>query len=136
VPPGFSVGEGLNGFATNTTAWGIHPIETNIFSAYCHVHKYEKRIHSTLSRRNRLMTKDTLTSTRDALIKDTDHLKRDAGQIVEDVKKHASAHVDAVKDKANEYASTWRATLQKEHPLKLVAAALFIGFLIGTFRRK
>ena len=45
------------------------------------------------------MIKDTLTSTRDAIIKDADHLRLDAGQIVEDVKKHASAHVDLVKDK-------------------------------------
>ena len=81
------------------------------------------------------MTKDTLTSTRDALIKDADHLKRDAGKIVEDVKKHASAHVDAVKDKANDTFDLAR-NFAKEHPLKLVAAALFIGFLIGTFRRK
>jgi ElaB/YqjD/DUF883 family membrane-anchored ribosome-binding protein len=135
VPPGFSVGEGLNGFATNTTAWGIHPIETNIFSAYCHVHKYEKRIHSTLSRRNRLMTKDTLTSTRDALFKDADHLKQDAGQIVEDVKKHASAHVDVVKDRMNHALDVARTCVQ-EHPLKVVSVALLIGFLIGTFRRK
>jgi len=81
------------------------------------------------------MTKDTLASTRDALIKDTDHLKRDAGQIVQDVKKHASAHVDAVKDKANDTFDLAR-DFAKEHPLKLVAAALFVGFIIGTFRRK
>ena len=81
------------------------------------------------------MTKDTLTSTRDAIIKDTDHLKRDAGQIVEDVKKHASAHVEAVKDKVNDTFDLAR-NFAKEHPLKLVAAALFVGFIIGTFRRK
>ena len=81
------------------------------------------------------MTKDTLTSTRDAIIKDTDHLKRDAGQIVEDVKKHASAHVEAVKDKANDTFDLVR-DFAKEHPLKLAAAALFVGFIIGSFRRK
>ena len=81
------------------------------------------------------MTKDTITSTRDAIIKDTDHLKRDAGQIVEDVKKHASAHVKAVKDKANDTFDLAH-NFVKEHPLKLVAAALFVGFIIGTFRRK
>ena len=81
------------------------------------------------------MTKDTLTSTHDALIKDTDHLKRDAGQIVEDVKKHAVAHVDAVKDQANDTFDLAR-DFAKEHPLKLAAAAFFIGFIIGTFRRK
>jgi len=81
------------------------------------------------------MTKDTLTSTRDAIIKDADHLKQDAGQIVEDVKKHASAHVDAVKDKVNNAFDLARNCV-KEHPLKLVAGALLLGFLVGTFRRK
>jgi ElaB/YqjD/DUF883 family membrane-anchored ribosome-binding protein len=81
------------------------------------------------------MTKDTLTSTRDALVKDTDHLKRDAGQIVEDVKKHASAHVDAVKEKVNDTFDLARNCV-KEHPLKLLAGALLVGFLVGTFRRK
>ena len=81
------------------------------------------------------MIKDALTSTREALIKDTDHLKRDAGQIVQDVKKHASAHVDAVKDKVNDTLDLAR-NCAKDHPLKLVAGALLIGFLIGTFRRK
>ena len=81
------------------------------------------------------MTKDTLTSTRDAIIKDTDHLKRDAGQIVEDVKKHASAHVEAVKDKVNDTFDLAR-NFAKEHPLKLAATAFVVGFIIGTFRRK
>jgi len=81
------------------------------------------------------MTKDTLTSTRNALIEDADHLKRDAGQIVEDVKKHATAHVDAVKDKVNDTFDLARKCVN-EHPLKLVAGALLLGFLIGTFRRK
>ncbi|MDB4793465.1 hypothetical protein OAG63_00360 [Methylacidiphilales bacterium] len=81
------------------------------------------------------MTKDPITSTRDAIIKDTDHLKQDAGQIVEDIRKHASAHVDAVKDQMNDTFDLAR-NCAKEHPLKLAAAAFFIGFLIGTFRRK
>jgi ElaB/YqjD/DUF883 family membrane-anchored ribosome-binding protein len=81
------------------------------------------------------MTKDPLTSTREALIKDTDHLKQDAGQLVKDVKKHASAHVDAVKDKVNDTFDLAR-NFAKEHPLKLAGTAFFIGFLIGTFRRK
>ena len=81
------------------------------------------------------MIKDTLTSTRDAIIKDTDHLKQDAGKIVEDVKKHATAHVDLVKDKVGDTFDLAR-NCAKEHPLKLAAVALFVGFLIGTFRRK
>jgi len=81
------------------------------------------------------MSKDTITSTRDAIIIDTDHLKRDAGQIIEDVKKHGTAHVDAVKDKVNDTFDLAR-NVAKEHPLKLAVVALFIGFVIGTFRRK
>jgi ElaB/YqjD/DUF883 family membrane-anchored ribosome-binding protein len=81
------------------------------------------------------MTNDKLTSTRETLIKDTEHLKQDAGQIVEDVKKHASAHVDAVKDRVNDTFDIARDCV-KEHPLKVVSVALLIGFLIGTFRRK
>jgi len=79
-------------------SYGYTPIGANIFSAY--VRFINMKAHPfNLSHRNRLMTKDPLTSTREALIKDTDHLKRDAGHIVENVKKHASAHVDAVKDR-------------------------------------
>jgi len=81
------------------------------------------------------MTNDPITSTRNALIKDTDHLKQDAGKIIEDAKKHASAHVDAVKDKVNDTFDLARNCV-KEHPLKLAGGALLIGFLIGTFRRK
>jgi ElaB/YqjD/DUF883 family membrane-anchored ribosome-binding protein len=81
------------------------------------------------------MTKDTLYSTRDALIKDTDHLKRDAGQIVQDVGKHASAHVDVVKNKASDTFGLV-SHFAKEHPLRLAGAAFFLGFIIGTVRRK
>ena len=81
------------------------------------------------------MTKDTLASTRDTLINDTDHLKRDFGQIVKDVKKHAATLVDSVKCKGNDTFDLVR-NCAKEHPLKLAAAALFTGFVIGTFRRR
>ena len=81
------------------------------------------------------MTNNTITSTRETLIKDADHLKQDAGQIVEDVKKHASAHVDAVKDKVNDTFDLARNCVN-EHPLKLLAGALLLGFLVGTFRRR
>lgn len=69
------------------------------------------------------------------LIKDTDHLKKDAGKVVEDVKKHAYAHVDVVKDRVKDTFDLAR-DFVKERPFHLAAAALFIGFLIGTLRRK
>ena len=81
------------------------------------------------------MTNDKITSTRETLIKDTDTLKQDAGQIVADVKKHAYAHVDAVKDRVNDTFDLARDYV-KERPFQVVAVALFVGFLFGTFRRK
>lgn len=81
------------------------------------------------------MTNDKITTTRETLINDTDTLKRDAGQIVEDVKNHAYAHVDAAKDTVNNAFNQTRDYV-KERPLHVAAIALFIGFLIGTFRRK
>jgi len=81
------------------------------------------------------MTNDKITATREALINDTDALKRDAGQIVEDVKSHAYAHVDAAKDTVNNVFNQAHEYV-KERPFHVAAVALFIGFLIGTFRRK
>jgi len=81
------------------------------------------------------MTNDKITTTRETLINDTDTLKRDAAQIVDDVKKHAYAHVDAAKDTVNNAFNQTRDYV-KERPLHVAAIALFIGFLIGTFRRK
>jgi ElaB/YqjD/DUF883 family membrane-anchored ribosome-binding protein len=81
------------------------------------------------------MTNDKITSTRERLINDTDALKQDAAKIVDDVKKHATAHVDVVKDRMNHTLDVACKCVQ-EHPLKVVSAALLIGFLIGTFRRK
>ena len=81
------------------------------------------------------MTTDTINSTRDTLIKDTNHLQQDAGKIIEDVKKSAVAHAEAVKDKVSDTFDLTQ-TCFKEHPLKLIGVSLFIGFLIGTLRRK
>ena len=80
------------------------------------------------------MTNDKISTTRETLINDTDTLKRDAGQIVEDVKNHAYAHVDAAKDTVNNAFDQARDYV-KERPLYVAAAALFIGFVIGRFRR-
>ena len=81
------------------------------------------------------MTNDKITTTRETLINDADTLKRDAAQIVDDVKNHAYAHVDVAKDTVNNAFNQARDYV-KERPLHVAAAALFIGFLIGTFRRK
>ena len=81
------------------------------------------------------MINDKITATRETLINDTDALKRDAVQIVDDVKKHAYAHVDVVKDRVNNTFDQARDYV-KERPLHVAAIALFVGFLLGTFRRK
>jgi len=81
------------------------------------------------------MTNDKIATTRETLINDTDTLKRDAAQIVDDVKKHAYAHVDVVKDSVNDTFELAR-NYVKERPFHVAAIALFIGFVIGRFRRK
>ena len=81
------------------------------------------------------MTNDKITNTREILLNDTDTLKRDAGQIVEDVKNHAYAHVDVAKDTVNNALNQARDYV-KERPFHVAAGAFLIGFLIGTFRRK
>lgn len=81
------------------------------------------------------MTNDHITNTRETLIKDTATLKRDAGQIVDDVKNHAYAHVDLVKDSVTNTFDQAH-DFVKERPFRFAAAAFFIGFLIGKFRRK
>jgi ElaB/YqjD/DUF883 family membrane-anchored ribosome-binding protein len=81
------------------------------------------------------MTNDQITRTRETLIKDTGTLKQDAGLVIEDVKKHASAHIDVVKQKTKNMFDT-TCEYVKEHPFRLGAAALFVGFLVGAFRRK
>jgi ElaB/YqjD/DUF883 family membrane-anchored ribosome-binding protein len=78
---------------------------------------------------------NTISSTRDTLIDDTDALKRDAGRIVEDVKQHASAHVEAVKASVND---TLCATGNyiKERPFQVAGVAFLLGFLFGLSRRR
>lgn len=78
---------------------------------------------------------DKISDTRQALVDDAVELKRNVGQIAQDVKEHATAHVDFVKDRAND--SYQRACDHaRENPLHLIAAAFFFGLVIGFTRRK
>lgn len=81
------------------------------------------------------MTNEKIATTREMLINDADALKRDAVQIVDDVKRHAVAHVDVVKDRVTNTLGQARDYI-KERPFRVAAVALFIGFLVGMFRRK
>ncbi len=87
------------------------------------------------SHQNSLMINEKINNTRETLMTDVDALKRDAGQIVADVKNHAQAHVDVVKDEVRD---TFDRALDyvKERPFHVAAVSLFVGFLVGAFRRK
>ena len=81
------------------------------------------------------MNTDKITDTREALVKDTTALKRDVEKIATDVKNHATAHVDFVKDRATD--SFQRVSdYARENPLHLVAAAFALGLFLGFTRRK
>jgi ElaB/YqjD/DUF883 family membrane-anchored ribosome-binding protein len=81
------------------------------------------------------MESKDISETREALVSDASKLKENVGQIAQDVKDHATAHVDFVRDKAND-------TFQKlsdyarEKPLHLAGAAFVLGLFIGYTRRK
>jgi len=81
------------------------------------------------------MTNDKISTTRETLINDTDALKRDAAQIVDDVKKHAYAHVDVVKDRVTNTFDQAR-DYAKKRPFHVAAIALFIGFFIWKISSK
>jgi len=93
-------------------------------------HRYKK-----LSHPKGPYDKRQITTTRETLINDTDTLKRDAGQIVEDVKNHAYAHVDAAKDTVNNAFNQTRDYVKSVlcmSPLSRFSSV----FLLVLFRRK
>jgi ElaB/YqjD/DUF883 family membrane-anchored ribosome-binding protein len=76
-----------------------------------------------------------ISATRDALVSDASKLKENVGQIAQDMKDHATAHVDFVWDKASD-------TIQRisdyarQNPLHLAGAAFALGLFLGYTRRK
>lgn len=82
-----------------------------------------------------IMNNDTITTTRETLGDDAETLKKDVDQMAQDIKKHATAHVDFVKDKASN--SLQRAgDYARENPLYVVGGAFALGFFMGLIRRK
>ena len=81
------------------------------------------------------MPNKDISETRDTLVNDANKLKENVGQVAQDVKDHATAHVDFVKTKAND-------TLQgitdyvRENPLHLAAVSFALGLFIGYTRRR
>ncbi len=75
---------------------------------------------------------NTTDKTRDALLKDVDKLKRNAVQVAEDVRDHASAHVGATRQRVADTVQTVRETLEN-NPLALIGIGFALGVLL-TFR--
>jgi ElaB/YqjD/DUF883 family membrane-anchored ribosome-binding protein len=79
------------------------------------------------------MENHTTAQTRDVLIKDVDTLKRDAIKITQDVKKHANAHVDETRQRFQDAFDQAR-DFVNDHPLALIGAGFFLGFVFGRRR--
>lgn len=72
----------------------------------------------------------TTTKTHDALVKDVEKLKKNAVQIVQDVRDHAQAHVDETKQRVTDTVQGVQDRLTS-NPLALLGIGLFVGFLFG-----
>jgi ElaB/YqjD/DUF883 family membrane-anchored ribosome-binding protein len=71
-----------------------------------------------------------ITKTREALVKDVEKLKKDAVNVVQDVREHANAHVDETKQRVTDTIQSVQDRLTS-HPLTLLGVGLFVGFLFG-----
>jgi len=74
------------------------------------------------------MENHATTKTRETLLHDVDKLKRTAAQVAQDVRDHATAHVDETKQRVTDTFETVRENLVT-HPLSLLG----IGFVVGLF---
>ena len=73
--------------------------------------------------------------TRQALVHDVAELKRNATQVAQDVREHASAHVDATKQRVSDTFLTVKESVTS-HPFSLLGIGFVLGFLFGfRFRR-
>jgi len=81
------------------------------------------------------MENSTTSKTHDILLKDVNKLKRDAVQVAEDVRDHATAHVDETKQRVTDTIQTVRENLAT-NPLALLGIGFAAGLLLGfRFRR-
>ncbi len=81
------------------------------------------------------METNPIAQTRETLIQDVDKLKRDAVQVAQDVRSHASAHVDETKQRVTDTYLTIRENLTT-HPLALLGFGFALGLIFGfRFRR-
>ncbi len=86
---------------------------------------------------NRIVeTREALVKDGQLFVKDVDKLKRDAVQIVEDVRDHANAHVTQTRQRVSDTLDLVRETVSA-NPWALVGAGVALGILIGfSFRRR
>jgi ElaB/YqjD/DUF883 family membrane-anchored ribosome-binding protein len=81
------------------------------------------------------MQKLSTDKTRDALFEDVGKLKRNAAQVAQDVRDHATAHVDETKQRVTDTFLTVRENLTT-HPLALIGIGFAFGLFLGfRFRR-
>ena len=81
------------------------------------------------------MQNHTVSQTRETLVKDIGKLKDNANQVALDVKTHAHAHVDEVKQR---FTDTYVTTKEyfTSHPLSLLGAGFVVGLLFGLRLRR
>jgi ElaB/YqjD/DUF883 family membrane-anchored ribosome-binding protein len=86
---------------------------------------------------NRIVeTREALVKDGQLFVKDVDKLKRDAVQIVEDVRDHANAHVTQTRQRVSDTLDLVRETVSA-NPWALVGAGVALGIFIGfSFRRR
>jgi ElaB/YqjD/DUF883 family membrane-anchored ribosome-binding protein len=70
------------------------------------------------------------TETRNALVKDVDKLKEDVTQVAKDVRNHATARLDEVRQSVNDNVEAFQQTLTS-HPLTLLGIGFAFGFFFG-----
>jgi ElaB/YqjD/DUF883 family membrane-anchored ribosome-binding protein len=81
------------------------------------------------------METSTTSKTRQTLIHDVDKLKRNAVQVAQDVRDHATAHVDETKQRVSDTILTVRENLVS-HPLTLLGVGFVFGLLLGFQLRR
>ena len=81
------------------------------------------------------MKNHSTSDTRKALLEDVDQLKRSATQIAQDVRDHASAHVDETKERVSDLFEAAKENLTT-HPLTLLGIGFGVGLLFGLRLRR
>ena len=79
----------------------------------------------------KIMETHTTTKTQEALLRDVDKLKQNAGKVVQDVREHASAHIDETKQRVADTFQTARDTLTA-HPFYLLGIGFAAGLFLGS----